>query len=100
MVRRRSRHVHPGLGRREGAGLEPDENGLLHLGTFELAYGDIGRVLVHPETGAVSMVRNGEGPFPSPGTPETFVRLLETVYRFMSACWSPYSTSSTASATS
>ncbi|MFI0813002.1 SUKH-4 family immunity protein [Streptomyces echinatus] len=71
-------------------GLEPDENGLLHLGTFELAYGDIGRVLVHPETGAVSMVRNGEGPFPFARDTETFVRLLETVYRFMSACWSPY----------
>ncbi|MFI2761787.1 SUKH-4 family immunity protein [Streptomyces echinatus] len=71
-------------------GLEPEENGLLHLGTFELAYGDIGRVLVHPETGAVSMVRNGEGPFSFARDTETFVRLLETVYRFMSACWSPY----------
>ncbi|WP_329303701.1 SUKH-4 family immunity protein [Streptomyces sp. NBC_00659] len=71
-------------------GLEPDENGLLHLGTFELAYADTGRVLVHPETGAVSMVRNGQGPFPFARDTETFVRLLEAVYRFMGACWNPY----------
>ncbi|PKT68631.1 hypothetical protein CW362_33870 [Streptomyces populi] len=71
-------------------GLEPDENGLLHLGTFELAYGDTGRVLVHPVTGAVSMVRNGQGPFPFARDTETFVRLLEAVYRFMSACWNSY----------
>ncbi|MET9903809.1 SUKH-4 family immunity protein [Streptomyces sp. NPDC006446] len=71
-------------------GLEPDENGLLHLGTFELAYADTGRVLVHPRTGAVSMVRNDQGPFPLARDTETFVRLLETVYRFMGACWNPY----------
>jgi len=71
-------------------GLEPDENGLLHLGTFELAYGDTGRVLVHPVTGAVSMVRNGQGPFPFARDTETFVRLLEAVYRFMGACWNSY----------
>lgn len=71
-------------------GLEPDENGLLHLGTFELAYADTGRVLVHPETGTVSLVRNSEGPFPFARDTETFVRLLEAVYRFMSACWNPH----------
>ncbi|MFB6614991.1 SUKH-4 family immunity protein [Streptomyces sp. NPDC056367] len=71
-------------------GLEPDENGLLHLGTFDLAYGDEGLVLVHPETGAVSMIRDGEGPFPIARDTETFVRLLEAVYRFMSACWDSY----------
>ncbi|MEU8438468.1 SUKH-4 family immunity protein [Streptomyces sp. NPDC029216] len=71
-------------------GLEPDENGLLHLGTFELAYADTGRVLVHPGTGAVSMVRDGKGPFPFARDTETFVRLLEAVYRFMGACWDPY----------
>ncbi|MFI0965767.1 SUKH-4 family immunity protein [Streptomyces sp. NPDC021080] len=71
-------------------GLEPDENGLLHLGTFDLAYADTGRVLVHPGTGAVSMVRNGEGSFPFARDTETFVRLLEAVYRFMGACWNAY----------
>ncbi|WP_406376236.1 SUKH-4 family immunity protein [Streptomyces sp. NBC_00647] len=71
-------------------GLEPDENGLLHLGTFELAYADTGRVLVHPQTGAVPMVRNDQGPFPLARDTETFVRLLEAVYRFMGACWNPY----------
>jgi hypothetical protein len=71
-------------------GVEPDENGLLHLGTFELGYADTGRVLVHPGTGAVSMVRNGQGPFPFARDTETFVRLLEAVYRFMGACWNPY----------
>ncbi|MFJ7157074.1 SUKH-4 family immunity protein [Streptomyces sp. NPDC101118] len=71
-------------------GLEPEGNGLLHLGTFELAYADSGRVLVHPVTGAVSMVRNGEGPFPFARDTETFVRLLEAVYRFMGACWDAY----------
>jgi hypothetical protein len=70
--------------------VEPDENGLLHLGTFELGYADTGRVLVHPGTGAVSMVRNGQGPFPFARDTETFVRLLEAVYRFMGACWNPY----------
>ncbi|MFE2849990.1 SUKH-4 family immunity protein [Streptomyces lavendulae] len=71
-------------------GLEPDENGLLHLGTFDLGYADTGRVLVHPDTGAVSMVRRGEGPFPLARDTETFVRLLEAENRFMSACWNPY----------
>ncbi|MFJ7967340.1 SUKH-4 family immunity protein [Streptomyces sp. NPDC096324] len=71
-------------------GLEPDENSLLRLGTFELAYGDTGQVFVHPETGAVSMVRGGEGPFPFARDTETFVRLLEAVYRFRGACWNAY----------
>ncbi|MFE1791234.1 SUKH-4 family immunity protein [Streptomyces sp. NPDC059525] len=66
---------------------EPDANGLLHLGTLDLAYGDTGRVLVHPETGAVSLVRNGEEPFPLARDTETFVRVLEAQYRFMGACW-------------
>ncbi|MCF3180548.1 SUKH-4 family immunity protein [Streptomyces polychromogenes] len=67
-------------------GMEPDGDGLLHLGTF----GDIGRVLVHPATGALSMARHGEAPFPFARDTETFVRLLEAVYRFMGACWDPY----------
>ncbi|MFJ5546157.1 SUKH-4 family immunity protein [Streptomyces sp. NPDC093225] len=71
-------------------GLEPDGNGLLHLGTFDLRHGDTGLVLVHPGTGAVSMVRNGTGPFPFARDTETFVRLLEAVYRYMGACWDPY----------
>ncbi|MFF3617466.1 SUKH-4 family immunity protein [Streptomyces sp. NPDC002580] len=71
-------------------GLETDENGLLHLGTFQLAYADTGRVLVHPTTGAVSMVRNGRDPFPFARDTETLVRLMEAVYRFMGACWNPY----------
>ncbi|MFF4537206.1 SUKH-4 family immunity protein [Streptomyces aureus] len=70
--------------------LEPDEHGLLHLGTFDLAYADTGHVLVHPGTGAVSMIRNGQGPFPFARDAETFVRLLEAVYRFMGACWDSY----------
>ncbi len=74
-------------GRRDA---EPDADGLLHLGTFDMGYADSGRVLVHPETGAVSMVRRGEGPFPFARDTETFVRLLEAVYRFMGACWNPY----------
>ncbi|MEV6579694.1 SUKH-4 family immunity protein [Streptomyces sp. NPDC051582] len=64
--------------------------GLLHLGTFELGYADEGRVLLHPETGAVSLARNGEEPFPFARDTETFVRLLEAVRRFMGACWDPY----------
>ncbi|MFF2573597.1 SUKH-4 family immunity protein [Streptomyces sp. NPDC058084] len=75
-------------GKAHGSAL--DEHGLLHLGTFDLAYADTGRVLVHPDTGAVSMVRNGEGPFPFARDTETFVRLLEAVYRFMGACWNAY----------
>ncbi|MEU4172652.1 SUKH-4 family immunity protein [Streptomyces sp. NPDC026665] len=71
-------------------GQELDENGLLHLGTFELAYGDTGRVLVAPDTGAVSMVREDDGPFPFARDTETFVRLLEAVYRYMGACWDAY----------
>ncbi|MEV7545838.1 SUKH-4 family immunity protein [Streptomyces sp. NPDC089915] len=71
----------------KGAALEPDEHGLLHLGTLDLAYADTGRVLVHPETGAVSLVRGGEGPFPFARDTETFVRVLEAQYRFMGACW-------------
>ncbi|MGT2526269.1 SUKH-4 family immunity protein [Streptomyces nojiriensis] len=70
--------------------LEPGEHGLLHLGTFDMAYGDTGLVLVHPETGAVSMIREDEGPFPFARDTETFVRLLEAQYRFMSACWDSY----------
>ncbi|WP_185899766.1 SUKH-4 family immunity protein [Streptomyces sp. WAC07061] len=76
-----------------GAGahqMEPGEDGLLPLGTFDLMYGDSGRVSVHPETGAVWMVRNGGEPFLFARDVETFVRLLEAVYRFMGACWSPY----------
>ncbi|MFD8142203.1 SUKH-4 family immunity protein [Streptomyces sp. NPDC059708] len=71
----------------KGGALEPDEHGLLHLGTLDLAYADTGRVLVHPETGAVSLVRGGEGPFPFARDTETFVRVLEAQYRFMGACW-------------
>ncbi len=82
--------VHAGWGDGKAQGLGPDENGLLPLGTFELAYADTGRVCVHPETGAVSMVRNGQGPFPFARDTETFVRLLEAVYRFMGACWNPH----------
>ncbi|MEU3772482.1 SUKH-4 family immunity protein [Streptomyces sp. NPDC032472] len=68
---------------------QPDADGLLHLGTF--AWGDDGGpVLVHPETGAVSMVRDGDGPFPLARDTETFVRLLEAVRRFMGACWDPW----------
>lgn len=70
--------------------VEPEENGLLPLGTFDLRYGDTGRVYVHPETGAVWMVRGGGEPFLFARDVETFVRLLEAVYRFMGACWSPY----------
>ncbi|MFF4011566.1 SUKH-4 family immunity protein [Streptomyces sp. NPDC001717] len=70
--------------------LEPGEHGLLHLGTFDMAYGDTGLVLVHPETGAVSMIREDEGPFPFARDTETFVRLMEAQYRFMSACWDSY----------
>ncbi|MEV0412834.1 SUKH-4 family immunity protein [Streptomyces sp. NPDC050448] len=69
---------------------EPGPDGLLHLGTFELGYADEGRVLLHPETGAVSLIRDGEGPFPFARDTETFVRLLEAVRRFMGACWDPY----------
>ncbi|MFE3761326.1 SUKH-4 family immunity protein [Streptomyces sp. NPDC059104] len=69
---------------------EPEENGLLWLGTFDLGHADRGRVFVHPDTGAVWMVRNAEGPFPFARDTETFVRLLEAVYRFMGACWNPY----------
>ncbi|MFH7599021.1 SUKH-4 family immunity protein [Streptomyces racemochromogenes] len=72
------------------SGMEPDGDGLLHLGTFELGYADTGRVLVHARTGAVSMVRGGEGPFPFARDTETFVRVLEAVYRFMGACWNGY----------
>ncbi|MFJ3201162.1 SUKH-4 family immunity protein [Streptomyces sp. NPDC086989] len=68
------------------ADAEPDFGGLLHLGTFA----DEGEVLVHPETGAVSLVHEGEGPFPFARDTETFVRLLEAVRRFMGACWDPY----------
>ncbi|MEW2414355.1 SUKH-4 family immunity protein [Streptomyces sp. NPDC046866] len=68
---------------------QPDAAGLLHLGTFEFGY-DGGPVLVHPQTGAVSMVRDGDGPFPLARDTETFVRLLEAVYRFMGACWDPW----------
>lgn len=64
--------------------------GLLHLGTFELGHADEGHVLLHPGTGAVSLVREGEGPFPFARDTETFVRLLEAVRRFMGACWDPY----------
>ncbi|MFJ8011320.1 SUKH-4 family immunity protein [Streptomyces sp. NPDC096339] len=74
----------------KGHAVEPDEHGLLHFGTMDLAYGDTGLVLVHPETGAVSMVRDDEGPFPLARDTETFVRLLEAEYRFMSACWDSY----------
>ncbi|MFE1560591.1 SUKH-4 family immunity protein [Streptomyces sp. NPDC058734] len=71
--------------------VEPGEqHGLLPLGTFDLRYADTGLVSVHPETGAVWMVRNGGEPFPFARDVETFVRLLEAVYRFMGACWSPY----------
>ncbi|MGE7384834.1 SUKH-4 family immunity protein [Streptomyces sp. NPDC004126] len=70
--------------------VEPGEDGLLPLGTFDLRYGDTGLVSVHPETGAVWMVRNGGEPFLLARDVETFVRLLEAVYRFMNACWSPY----------
>ncbi|MFF4849293.1 SUKH-4 family immunity protein [Streptomyces sp. NPDC001194] len=80
-------------GPQEGPG-EPESGagfgGLLHLGTFELGYADEGRVVLHPETGAVSLVREGEGPFPFARDTETFVRLLEAVRRFMGACWDPY----------
>ncbi|MEU8495634.1 SUKH-4 family immunity protein [Streptomyces lavendulae] len=69
---------------------EPGENGLLRLGAFDLGYADRGRVFVHPDTGAVWMVRNAEGPFPFARDTETFVRLLEAVCRYMGACWSPY----------
>ncbi|MEU6864465.1 SUKH-4 family immunity protein [Streptomyces sp. NPDC046876] len=68
---------------------QPDADGLLQLGTFEWGY-DGGPVLVHPQTGAVSMVRDGDGPFPLARDTETFVRLLEAVYRFMGACWDPW----------
>lgn len=71
-------------------GMEPDEHGLLRLGTFDLAYADTGRVLVHPETGAVLMSRGGDGPFPFARDTETLVRLLEAVYRFASACWNSH----------
>ncbi|MFB7053963.1 SUKH-4 family immunity protein [Streptomyces vinaceus] len=64
--------------------------GLLHLGTFELGHADEGYVLLHPGTGAVSLVREDEGPFPFARDAETFVRLLEAVRRFMGACWDPY----------
>ncbi|MFE2144478.1 SUKH-4 family immunity protein [Streptomyces sp. NPDC059456] len=69
---------------------EPGVGGLLHLGTFEMGHADEGEVFVHPRTGAVSMVREGEGPFPLARDTETFVRLLEAVRRFMGACWDPY----------
>ncbi|MFJ8159837.1 SUKH-4 family immunity protein [Streptomyces sp. NPDC096136] len=71
-------------------GLEPEANGLLHLGTFDLRYADAGKVFVHPATGAVSMVRNDGEPFALARDTETFVRLLEAVYRFKGACWDPY----------
>ncbi|MEU3405154.1 SUKH-4 family immunity protein [Streptomyces sp. NPDC006670] len=76
--------------REEAQDAGPDADGLLHLGTFDLGYADEGRVLVHPATGAVSMVRGGEGPFPFARDTETFVRLLEAVHRFMGACWNAY----------
>lgn len=69
---------------------EVDFGGLMHLGTFELGYADEGYVLLHPETGAVSLVREDEAPFPFARDTETFVRLLEAVRRFMGACWDPY----------
>ncbi|MFD7027005.1 SUKH-4 family immunity protein [Streptomyces sp. NPDC059917] len=75
---------------------EVDEAGLLHLGTFEFGYADEGRVLLHPETGAVSLTRGDPdddappAPFPFARDTETFLCLLEAVYRFMGACWDPY----------
>ncbi|MER7467787.1 SUKH-4 family immunity protein [Streptomyces sp. NPDC097981] len=69
---------------------EPGPGGLLHLGTFDLGYEDDGQVLLHPRTGAVSIIRDGEGPFPLARDTETFVRLLEAVRRFMGACWDSY----------
>ncbi|MFK0253859.1 SUKH-4 family immunity protein [Streptomyces sp. NPDC090445] len=68
---------------------EPDADGLLHLGTVEVGYG-FTRVLVDPGTGAVSAVSEDGGPFPFARNTETFVRLLETVYRFAGAFWSPH----------
>ncbi|MCX5380462.1 SUKH-4 family immunity protein [Streptomyces sp. NBC_00091] len=70
--------------------VRPEENGLLRLGTFDLRYADTGKVYVHPDTGAVWMVRNDTGPFPFAPDTETFIRLLEAVYRYMGACWSSY----------
>ncbi|MGW4690420.1 SUKH-4 family immunity protein [Streptomyces sp. NPDC004244] len=67
---------------------EPDAGGLL-LGTFEIGY-ESTAVLVDPRTGAVSAVREDEGPFPLARDTETFVRLLEAVYRFAGAFWSPH----------
>ncbi|MFD8413137.1 SUKH-4 family immunity protein [Streptomyces sp. NPDC059650] len=73
----------------EGAGEpEPDAGGLL-LGTFDIGY-EFAAVLVDPRTGAVSAVREDEGPFPLARDTETFVRLLEAVYRFAGAFWSPH----------
>lgn len=80
----------PGDARPEDPEPDVDFGGLLHLGTFELGYADEGQVLLHPQTGAVSLVREGEGPFPFARDTETFVRLLEAVRRFMGACWDPY----------
>lgn len=79
-----------GPGAAESADQGPGFGGLLHIGTLEMGYGDEGVVLVHPETGAVSLIREGEGPFPFARDTETFVRLLEAVRRFMGACWNPY----------
>ncbi|MFI5979789.1 SUKH-4 family immunity protein [Streptomyces sp. NPDC051555] len=73
-----------------------DAEGLLHLGTFEFGYADEGKVLLHPETGAVSLTRGDPdddappAPFPFARDTETFLRLLEAVRRFMGACWDPY----------
>ncbi|MER5731877.1 SUKH-4 family immunity protein [Streptomyces sp. NPDC002138] len=74
----------------------PDDAGLVHLGTFELAYRDQGKVFLHGETGAVSLTRGDPGggavsaPFPFARDAETFLRLLEAVRRYMGACWDPY----------
>ncbi|MGO4457058.1 SUKH-4 family immunity protein [Streptomyces sp. M-16] len=67
-----------------------DPEGLLCLGSFELAYGDEARVLVDAETGRVLVSRNEEEPFALARDTETFVRLLEAVRRYMGACWDPY----------
>ncbi|MCF2533525.1 SUKH-4 family immunity protein [Yinghuangia soli] len=68
---------------------------LVHLGTFEIGYGDRSRLCVHRGTGRVYLHRKAAGAAHGPVFPlvrdvAAFAAYLEGVQRFMGACWDPY----------
>ncbi|WP_150259114.1 SUKH-4 family immunity protein [Streptomyces venezuelae] len=67
---------------------EAGDEDLLHLGTFDFGYTDPGLVGVHRVTGEVRMYQ--ESVIPLARDVAAFTGLLESVRRYMGACWSPY----------